>query len=225
MTDTDPDLIMPTILNFGQDYAGSRDQYMYTYFIRKGDDCNALCIHTAGSTGKIDLARVPSSDPNNRNNYEFFAGFDGNGNPIWVSNASGRAAVFEDANGVGWNGSVSYNAGLGRYILITEHTSSGVGLAGVFEAPEPWGPWRTVKYYTGGFDAFGIENQVAQVKTTTWFWNFSNKWTNSADFSLIFTGYKRNPGNDSWNHVRGQFITGSGGDTVAPAAPTNLGVE
>jgi hypothetical protein len=88
---------------------------------------------------------------------------------------------------------VSYNSGIGRYILTTEHTKSHAGNLGIFDAPEPWGPWTTVGYYSNwqGFD-------------NPFYWNFSNKWLSEdgLDFTLIFTGVKAN---DSWNTIRGRF--------------------
>lgn len=55
--------------------------------------------------------------------YEFYSGASTGGKPTWTkSTAVGdRMPVFEDKNGVGWNLSVNYNAGLERYILVTEH--------------------------------------------------------------------------------------------------------
>jgi hypothetical protein len=104
--------------------------------------------------------------------------------------------VFEDLRGVGWNTSVSYNAGLGRYLLITENTESFVGRFGIYDAPEPWGPWTTVSDGTFGD---GV------IAPTTFFYNFSNKWasTDGKEFVLIFTGIGEN---DSWNSVEGTFL-------------------
>jgi hypothetical protein len=145
--------------------------------------------------GQIDLMRVPKDKIMEQAAYEFFAGLDDSGNPTWTENLATRIPVFEDHSGVGWNVSVSYNAGLGRYLLMTEHTRSFAGNLGIFDAPEPWGPWTTAGYYNnwGGFG-------------TTFFWNISNKWTSAdgKDFTLIFTGTKDN---DSWNTVRGRFNT------------------
>ena len=55
-TDVDDELIMPTILNFGKDYAGARDTYVYHYFIRREPTGSGLGIHRGGSpaTGKIE---------------------------------------------------------------------------------------------------------------------------------------------------------------------------
>ncbi len=198
LNDTDSQLIIPTILNFGQDYAGARDSWVYHYFPR--GYTNDLVIQTGGSpsTGKIDLARSPSDDVMNVNAFEFFTGLDGQGNPTWSSDASQRTPVFEDANGVGWCVSVSYNAPLGRYLLMTEHDVSGEGFLGIFDAPEPWGPWTTVAYL--GNPPFGD----GFVDASTFYWNFSNKWLSAdgEDFTILFTGFGDN---DSWNSVRGTF--------------------
>ena len=45
---------------------------------------------------------------------------------------------------------LTYNAGLSRYLLVSAH-GDGAGSThtpalGVFDAPEPWGPWTTVYY-------------------------------------------------------------------------------
>jgi len=142
---------------------------------------------------------VPRSRILEQGAYEFFAGFDAKGEPLWSSNAANRKPVFEDPDGVGWNVSVSYNAGLRRYLLCTEHTKSFEGRMGLFESPRPWGPWKTV-YYARGSDVFGR----GHVETTTFYWNFSNKWLseNGEKFVLVFTGINSN---DSWNTVEGAF--------------------
>jgi hypothetical protein len=42
--------------------------------------------------------------------------------------------------------SVSYKPGLRRYSLSTEHTETHAGKRGIFDAPQPSGPWTTVAY-------------------------------------------------------------------------------
>ncbi len=202
MTTVDDQLIMPTILNFGKDYAGARDSFVYHYFIRKEPTGPGLGIHKGGSpaTGKIDLARVPANAMMDLFAYEFFTGLDRRGNPTWSADASQRVAVLEDSNGVGWTVSVSYNAGIRRYILMTEHTAPrSSGRMGMFDALEPWGPWNTVLYYDSpGFGAGAVEEN-------SFYWNFSNKWLSAdgRDFVLVFTGKYAN---DSWNTVHGTFV-------------------
>jgi hypothetical protein len=193
LTNRSATLVMPTILNFGKGYAGARDGYVYHYFIRKQGNPTELMVN---KPGLIDLARVPKGKLMDVNAYQYFAGANAQGNPTWTGDPDLREAVFEDPKGVGWNVSVSYNAGLGRYLLATEHTASSEGRLGVFDAPEPWGPWTTVMYT----ENFGAN----QIERSTFFWNFSNKWTSASGKStaLIFTGVGEN---DSWNVVDATF--------------------
>lgn len=185
---------VPAILQFGRDNAGARDSYIYSYFINIKDP-TILSIQTPG---EIVLARVPRSQIENRSAYQWFAGLDAAGTPTWTSNLGGRVPVFEDDQGVGWNVSATYNPGLDRYLLITEHTQSRAGTFGIFDAPEPWGPWTTVAYETGWPSG-------GEVQQNSFYWNFSPKWWSGGgqDFVLVFTG---NSTNDSWNSVEGSFI-------------------
>ena len=195
------DLIMPTILNFEKDYAGARDNFVYHYFIELQGDPADLGVHMPG---KIHLLRVDKSEIlTSKSSYEYFNGLDGNGNAVWSYDINVKQPVFEDPNGVGWNLAVSYNAGLKRYILTTEHTESNQGNLGIFDAPEPWGPWTTVAYMDRS-DGTHFAHDFPGVPDTTFFWNFSNKWLSEdgKDFTLIFTGSRVN---DSWNTVRGSF--------------------
>lgn len=181
---------IPTICQFGQDYAGARDGYVYHYFLNL-TDTGTLTIQTGGD---IMLARCLVADLETEANYEWYTGLSG-GVPTWSTTVANRVAVFHDANGIGWNLSVSYNPVLGRYLLCTEHTTSLAGKIGIFDAPEPWGPWTTVLYQ----DAFGSPTITAD----TFFWNFSNKWNSGNNFVMVFSGINDN---DSWNTVEGTFI-------------------
>ncbi len=184
-------LIMPTICQFGRNYGGARDEYVYHYFIRLQGEPKGLAVHKPGC---VDLARVSKQRILDRSAYEFFCGLDSRARPIWTKDLSARKPVFEDPNGVGWCMSVSYNAGLKRYLLCTEHTASFKGNLGIFDAPEPWGPWTTVAYHND-WGEYG----------NCFFWNFSNKWlgNDGRQFVLIFTG--TGPW-DSWNTVKGRFV-------------------
>ncbi len=188
-------LIMPTFLNFGNDYSGARDGYVYAYFIRLQGNPSQLGVMVPGM---IDLARVPKDQIMSQGAWEFFAGFS-NSQPTWSTDPTNRQPVFEDSNGVGWNLSVSYSAPLGRYILSTEHAATFEGRLGMFEAPEPWGPWTTI-HYAEQDGQFGN----GQIDTTAFYWNFSNKWLNSdgKNFVMVFSGIGSN---DSFNLVEGSF--------------------
>lgn len=196
------ELTIPTFLNFGRDYAGARDAFVYSYYIQPVWGPGAATKTTAHSfdvhqPGRVHLSRVPKDSILDRQRYEFFAGVDADGQPVWTTDLKRKQAVFADANGVGWNVSVSYNPALRRYILGTEHTETHAGKMGLFDAPEPWGPWTTVAYD----DAWG----AGHIEVTTFYGNFSQKWLSEDGlrFTLIFTGKNTN---DSWNTVAGRFV-------------------
>lgn len=185
----------PTFLQFGQDYQGARDNYVYIY--APEIKTNQWAVH---KPGEITLMRVPKESLDQISQYQYFSGLSANGNPTWSADVTQRAPAFQDvANGV-MRTSVNYNAGLGFYFLITEHTARSGGNIGIYEAPEPWGPWHTVLFQTG----FGAPH----IQSNTFYWNFSSKWfsEDGLQFVLIFTGRNEN---DSWNSVEGSFDTAS----------------
>ncbi len=196
-------IMTPTFCQFGRDYASARDRYVYVYLIRfrslEGPDDAADRVPwlVVQRPGAVDLARVPRTRLLDRTAYSFYAGTDAAGRPRWTNDAAARQPVFEDPQGVGWCLSVSYNPGLRRYLLCTEHTESQRGKIGLFDAPEPWGPWTTVAYE----DNWG----AGHVPSNTFYWNFSNKWLSAEgrQFVLTFTGLGEN---DSWNVLCGRFV-------------------
>src|SRR5918992_68239 len=208
-------LIMPTILNFGKGYAGARDNFVYHYFIGLQGDPADLGVH---KPGRIHLLRVDKGEMlRSKSRYEYFSGLDSNGEPVWSRDINAKEPVFEDPNGVGWNLAVSYNAGLGRYLLTTEHTESNQGNLGIFDAPEPWGPWSTVAYMNQR-EGTQFAHEYAGVPDTTFYWNFANKWLSpdGKEFTLVFTG---SGDNDSWNTVRGSFEVAVITPPIRPTPP------
>jgi hypothetical protein len=195
-------LTIPTICQFGKDYAGARDGYVYHYFIHPRDE-------TSGSVqrpGTIYLARSPKDGLMNRAAYEFFAGMKA-GQPSWTADVTRKQPVFEDReNGIGWVMSVSYNAGLKRYFLMTDHTAADHGNLGVFDAPAPWGPWTTALYLNQAEGTnFGAGREEPD---NTFFWNMPAKWQSKdgRNFTLVFTGAGRGKNYDSLNLMRGRFL-------------------
>lgn len=149
-----------TFLNFGRDYAGARDGYVYFYGFNQGEIRNSY------------MGRVLKVDIKDKCKYEYFAGLNVNDDPIWSSDINQRRPYFTDPNSKGasiGDSHVVYNAQINRYIL-TGHRGKG-GELGIFDAPEPWGPWTTVAYYDDWFGAGGGCGLV---------YGFANKWT-SAD--------------------------------------------
>jgi len=133
-----------TFLNLGRNYAGARDDYVYVY---SHDDPSAYC-----AADRMVLARVPRDAVTQRDAYEFFAGLDADGDPTWSRDVGERAAVFTHRHRC-LRSSVSYNAPLRRYLWwqqIPNHPREPAtrfsGGFGVYDAPEPWGPWTTIHY-------------------------------------------------------------------------------
>ncbi|MCW5983524.1 MAG: serine hydrolase [Bryobacteraceae bacterium] len=136
----------PAFLNFGPDYQGARDDFVYTY---SQDGPSAY-----ESDDGLALARVPNKRIRSRDSYEFFAHLDGAGQPVWTKNIAERGHVFSYAGHCQRVDAV-YNPGLGRYLLALGYGHGGGW--GIFDAPEPWGPWTTAFHadYWGLGDTHG----------------------------------------------------------------------
>ena len=140
-------------VQFGKNYEGARDSYVYI--------ASQAYDSAYGFSPDIVMARVPKGRVPERNAYEFFAGLGQRGEPRWSADIAKRAPIFTDPHGI-QRIAITYNAPLRRYILTTSHQPPGTSAThtaalGIFDAPEPWGPWTTVYYddhwsSTGGLD-------------------------------------------------------------------------
>lgn len=133
----------PAFVQFGKNYGGARDEYVYV-ISQANDDAYAY-------DPDVVLARVPKQRVAVRASYEFYTGLECAGDPIWSSTIANAAPIFTDPNGT-QRVSMTYNAPLNRYLLVTSHYPPGCEMdthsaaLGIFDAPEPWGPWTTVEY-------------------------------------------------------------------------------
>jgi CubicO group peptidase (beta-lactamase class C family) len=162
----------PTFLNFGKDYAGARDDYVYIY---SPDGDRAY----RAADGMV-LARVPKDRITERGSYEFFQGMSPAGVPLWTRDIAERSAVFHDSGGC-YRSAISYDAGLKRYLWCQTLPGGDArfrGGFGVYDAPEPWGPWTTV-YFTETWD-------VGPGETSS----FPTKWMSGdgKTIHLVFSG-------------------------------------
>lgn len=122
----------PTFLQFGPGYSGARDDYVYSY---SQDGPSAY-----ESDQHLVLARVHRDSIRHREAYDLFAGL-AEGVPRWHREIARRQPVFEYEAGVG-RSEVVYSPELDRYILALGLDLQGAW--GLFDAPEPWGPWSTI---------------------------------------------------------------------------------
>jgi len=162
----------PTFLNFGRNYDGARDEFVYVY------------SHDADSAyqraDRMVLARAPKHRLREESDWEFFQELDAQGRPVWTKDVTRRGAVLTSP-GRCYRSSVSYNAGLKRYLWVQtglgEDTRFGGGLA-IYDAPEPWGPWTTV-FATDAWD-------VGPGETAS----FPTKWISpdGCTLYLVFSG-------------------------------------
>jgi hypothetical protein len=126
-------------LTFGRDYTGLPDKlagYVYLYGSKHAADQE--------SGERLFLARAPRTRLRERAAYEFFQKTDVAGTAVWVTDIAEAQPVFTDANGVS-PGSVVYDPALKRFLFTCFHV--GPSQLGVFDGPNPWGPWTTIAYY------------------------------------------------------------------------------
>jgi len=138
-------------LQFGRDYQGARDEYVYAYF-PGADDGNSYWENG----DYILLGRVPKARILDRSAWEFVVELCRGAEPIWDVHDSKAVPVFRYPLMTGED-HVAFNRGLGRYLLgnyafidaqgkprpyhqaFPESTKR--SQLTLFEAPEPWGPW------------------------------------------------------------------------------------
>ena len=129
----------PTFLQFGPNYSGARDDYIYIY---SPDGPSAYESYDA-----VVLARVHIDEAPYREAYQFFAGLK-DGRPVWSDDITKRRPVFEYPRHCG-RIEVVWCAPLKRYLMLLAFNHRGGW--GIFDAPQPWGPWTTA-FFTPRWD-------------------------------------------------------------------------
>ena len=139
-------------VNFGKDYAGARDDFVYAYS-HDGPRADT-------PADRFVLMRAPKDRLTQRAAWEFLEKLDGGGRPVWTADVGRRAGVFTNPDAC-LRSAMTYNAGLRRYLWWQQvpqpkgHQDRGdtrfAGGFGVYDAPEPWGPWTTA-YFTPRWD-------------------------------------------------------------------------
>lgn len=162
----------PTFLNFGRDYSGACDGFVYVY------------SHDAGRAyeraDRMVLARVPKNRIRERAAYEFLQRLDADNQPVWTADLAQCGGVLTNP-GRCYRSGLTYNTGLRRYFWCVTMPVEDKRLAGglaIYDAPEPWGPW-TVAFATDAWDIAPGESA-----------SFPTKWM-SADgrtLHLVFSG-------------------------------------
>jgi CubicO group peptidase (beta-lactamase class C family) len=166
----------PTFLNFGKNYGGARDEFIYVY---SPDSDSAY-----EPADQMVMARAHKTKIGTKSAYEYFGGLDQQGSPIWTPDIDKRTGVFRHF-GRCYRSGITYNPGIKRYLwcqtLPESSDSRGPrfeGGFGIYEGPEPWGPWSTV-YFTNHWDMGPGETS-----------SFPTKWISADGHSLhlLFSG-------------------------------------
>ncbi len=153
----------PGILQFGPNYQGARDNYIYGYSPDELAD-------------SLTMFRVDKSHIENRASYQFYAGLDSSGNPVWTSDITKEKPVFTDPAGTEWGTTATYDPYLDRYLLSVRHNGES-GEWGLFDGPNPWGPWTTVAYGSELPDwTYSQDPNGASTGRPAYIHNFPEKW-------------------------------------------------
>lgn len=166
----------PTFLNYGRNGSGARDEYVYIY---SPDTDSAYA-----PADRMILARVHKDSLWSESAYEYLVRVDGAGQPQWTRDIHRRGAVFVHSGRCGRSG-ISYNSALKRYVWYQVYPESDhpggprfAGGCGIYDAPEPWGPWTTV-FHTDRWDVGPGESGC-----------FPTKWMSpdGTEMWLVFSG-------------------------------------
>jgi len=179
-------------LNFGKNYAGVPQPlrgYVYVYGVKR--------FAASSKFGQIYLARVPVDLIKVQSAYEFFQSGAQRGRPRWTADSEQAEAIFIDPNSEGI-GSVVYAPALKRYLIASFH--GGPGQLGIFDSPNPWGPWTTV-CYCEDFGRMGAAGEGLICE-------FPQKWmsTDGSTLWTIFSCYGGSAKNGIQAHDRFNLI-------------------
>ncbi len=142
----------PTFVNFGRNYEGALDDFVY---VVSPDSDSAY-----RAADRLVLGRVPRDQIRQRNSYEFLSGLDPNSGPQWSSDIRERTGIFEN-HALVYRSTLAYHKPLQRFLLcqtLGDGDTRKEGGFGIYEAPELWGPWRTV-FFTDSWEVGPGETQ------------------------------------------------------------------
>jgi hypothetical protein len=139
-------------VNYGRDYEQARDGFVYAYS-HDGPRADT-------PADRFLLLRAPKEKLTERSAWEFFERLGASGNPRWTKDFSRRGSVFEHQDAC-LRSAMTWCAGLNRYLWWQQipqpvgHKDRGDtrfdGGFGIYDAPEPWGPWTTA-YFSEKWD-------------------------------------------------------------------------
>ena len=192
-------LAAPRFVQYGRDYAGATSDYVYVHF--PGTSEGAAFFE---NNDLILLARVPKDAILNRSAYEFFMGNGADGAPSWSLDSTVAVPVFEFPLMTSVQ-QINYHAPSKRYMMANwawisydgnprpDHTGDErTGRTGhqrtqltIYEAEEPWGPFRLMHRdddWSGSDGSTGAYTPV-----------FPPAWMNETSLYMVSTQCCGNP--------------------------------
>ena len=166
----------PSFINFGQNNANARDNFIYAV---SGDQWD--------NGSNLRLGRVPADGILRREAWEWVCAFTPAGEPAWSYDIHEAIPLLTLHHWLGLPEMV-YLAGIRRYLLFTWRLhvdfsgDDGTDLL-VFEAPEPWGPFSLVcyeEYWEGkDFNPYcpRLPLKWLEADGVTGWLQFSGRWT------------------------------------------------
>lgn len=174
---------LPHFVDFGKNMKYSPDGK--AYLVSQGaarPDPKPRDANLSWITGdQIYLARVTPTmrSMNLKSDYEYFAGHDPNGTPIWSRNISLIEPLIDWNNNAG-NVSITYDPPLKKYLMVVTDGGNTIGKYNTYilESSQITGPWRLVTYMRN----FGEQG---------YFVNFPSKFIND-DGRTLWLSYSAN---------------------------------
>ena len=191
----------PHFVDFGKDMEHSPDGKAYLVGHGAMDpDPKPREANASWITGdQVYLARVKPGveNVNNRSKWEFFAGNNAHGKPVWTKNFAKIQPLIDWNNNCG-NVSITYNAPLHRYLMAVTDGGNTISKFNtyVLESEQITGPWRLVTY----MKSFGQQG---------YFVNMPSKFI-SADGRKAWLCYAANFSNSGWKTDHKPDPPGSG---------------
>ncbi|MEM7126240.1 MAG: hypothetical protein AAF702_07925 [Chloroflexota bacterium] len=129
-----------TFIDYGQNNEHARDNYVYSVSHN----------HPSAYRSSRDfiLMRVPKDRILEYGAIEVFDGMSDNGEPRWATDIGKRDSIFYREDGYARRSSMVYNPALNRYFWWQGYNNADdiryEGGFGIYDAPEPWGPWTEI---------------------------------------------------------------------------------
>ncbi|HSY04829.1 MAG TPA: hypothetical protein VK803_02715 [Steroidobacteraceae bacterium] len=215
-------------VNFGPGNAGALDDYVYLYAV-DNSPVHWVDGPAAPLPANSYLLRVRNDQLLIPTAYQYYAGLDSSGNPLWSELPSRRQAVFTDralprtyaAKGYPFPMAMNleeavYDAPLQRFIATAQGQK--VGQLAFYESRRPWGPWSLI-YYANINPARGGSGGWGNLGAGSWDGSryagadslgvhIGNAWTSrdGKTLWLVFSSNQRAPQNTAFSRLAGNWM-------------------